>query len=445
MCPVNSPGAPLSTMHWRAGFSQSFYNPLNPYSVMKITDFTEQPEVVTILRKLKEDKVNEKPFSDVMDSEENQYIELVQEGGGVLGVALIGYTYVLEQMGLRFFSLAGTSAGSINALLLASFGDIAGQKSGKLITVLANKELYDFVDGDRDAQDFIEALVEKAKRFKLVWKGMQVIDNLTDDLGLNPGDDFLNWLSGILKENHIETTQELIDSFRVTGSQLKIRPGVDRTVDDLKPRFAVITADLTTETKVEFPRMRELYWKNSDQVNPALFVRASMSIPYFFSPVIASDLPSGEEAKKKWVVLAKFEGEIPEKAYFVDGGIMSNFPIDLFHKFNTVPRMPTFGVRLGVDRNEYNKISSPVNLFGAMFNSIRHLHDYDFILRNPDYKHLIQHINIGHHNWLNFALTDKEKIDLFLRGARAAAVFLRKFDWPGYKEIRRRMINGYTA
>jgi len=267
-----------------------------------------------------------------------------------------------------------------------------------------------------------------------------VIDNLTDDLGLNPGDDFLDWLAGILKNNGIESTGELSDSFRVLGSKLKIRPGVDRTVDDLDPRFAVITADLTTETKAEFPRMRGLYWKEPDSVNPALFVRASMSIPYFFRPLIARDLPAGEEAKKRWRDLAKYEGEIPPEVYFVDGGIMSNFPIDLFHKFNSVPRMPTFGVRLGIDRNEFNRITSPINLFGAMFNSIRHLHDYDFILRHPDYKHLIMHINIGQHNWLNFALTDEDKKDLFVRGARAAASFLRKFDWAGYKEIRRQMI-----
>ncbi len=408
---------------------------------MKTTDFTQHPEIVGILRKLRDDKVHEKAFSDVLDDQGHQFIELVQEGGGVLGVALIGYTYVLEQMGLRFFSLAGTSAGSINALLLASFGDIAGEKSLDLIRVLSNKDLYEFVDGDRDARDFVEALVEKAKRFKLVWKGMQVIDNLTDDLGLNPGNDFLGWLTGIMKENGIKTTQELIDAFQVHSSNLKIRAGIDRTADDLKPRFAVITSDLTTETKVEFPRMRELYWKDPDAVNPALFVRASMSIPYFFSPLIVKDLPGGDEAKLNWERLARYKGEVPEEAFFVDGGIMSNFPIDLFHKFNSIPRMPTFGVRLGVDRNEYNRITSPINLFGAMFNSIRHLHDYDFILRNPDYRHLIQHINIGHHNWLNFALTADDKKDLFVRGARAADTFLRKFDWAGYKEIRGKMVN----
>ena len=79
---------------------------------MKTTDFTNHPEVIQLLAGMKKDKVNEKQFSDLTDSSGNQYVELVQEGGGVLGVALIGYTYVLEQMGIRFFSLAGTSAGS---------------------------------------------------------------------------------------------------------------------------------------------------------------------------------------------------------------------------------------------------------------------------------------------------------------------------------------------
>jgi NTE family protein len=103
---------------------------------------------------------------------------------------------------------------------------------------------------------------------------------------------------------------------------------------------------------------------------------------------------------------------------------------------NTVPRLPTFGVRLGVDRNEPNKVSNPLNLFGAMFNSLRHLHDYDFILKNPDYEMLVQHILIGDHNWLNFAMSDSDKIDLFRRGAAAAGDFLRKFDWKEYKKVR---------
>ena len=60
--------------------------------------------------------------SDVRDAQGNQYVNLVQEGGGVLGVALLGYTYVLEQMGIRFMKMAGTSAGAINTMLMTCVG-----------------------------------------------------------------------------------------------------------------------------------------------------------------------------------------------------------------------------------------------------------------------------------------------------------------------------------
>lgn len=403
---------------------------------MKIKDFTENPEVFALIRDLKQQEVDKKIFSDVLDADKNQYVELVQEGGGVLGVALVGYTYVMEQMGIRFFSLAGTSAGSINALLLASLGKVNELKYEKLLNVLASKNLYDFVDGDKDAKDFIESVVEKAKRVKLVWKGMQVIDNIFDNLGLNPGDDFFNWLATVLKENGIKTTDDLLNNFTSLPEGLEIRDGVAKTTEGLKPRFAVITSDITTETKVEFPAMCSLYWKEPDKVNPAMFVRASMSIPYFFEPLILKDIPQGPDAMTRWYDMAKFKGKVPESAYFVDGGIMSNFPIDLFHKFDTVPRLPTFGVKLGVDRDKANEISSPIGMFGALFNSIRHLHDYDFILKHPEYKHLVKSIDIGDHDWLNFGITEEDKVDLFVRGAKAAGDFLRNFDWEAYKALR---------
>ncbi len=407
---------------------------------MKINDFTQNPEVFHLIEKLKKDGIDKKEFSDLLDKNNNQYVELVQEGGGVLGVALIGYTYVLEQMGIRFYSYAGTSAGSINSLLLAVLDDLDKPKSEKLIELLANKNLFDFVDGDKDARDFVEAVVEKAGRIKLVWKAMQVIDNFYDDLGLNPGDNFFKWLKKILKNNMVTNTKDLLDKLNYKPPGLKIRKNVDKTTDGLNPRFAVITADLTTETKVELPRMNSLYWKNPEKVNPALYVRGSMSIPYFFSPLVIKNLPKGKEAFLRWEKLAKYKGGIPDKAYLVDGGIMSSFPIDIFHNFKTIPRLPTFGIKLGVDRNKLNKISTPLNLFGAMFNSIRHLHDYDFLLKHPDYEMLVSHIDIGNHNWLNFNISDKDKIDLFIRGAKAANDFLRNFDWLKYKDRRKQLI-----
>ena len=182
--------------------------------------------------------------------------------------------------------------------------------------------------------------------------------------------------------------------------------------------------------------MAPLYWERPQEVNPAIFARASMSVPYFFRPLAIKDCPGGPEALLNWKELASFHGVPPQTAFFVDGGILSNFPMDIFHKQNVVPRLPTFGVRLGVDRDTINKITGPGNLFSSMFNSIRHLHDYDFILRNPDYKMLLEKIDIGDHNWLNFAMDEESKIDLFVRGAKAAAAFVRRFDWDKYKQIR---------
>jgi NTE family protein len=403
---------------------------------MKITDFTQHPDVLKIIEGMKTDKVDQKQFSDVLDGSGSQYIELVQEGGGVLGVALIGYTYVLEQMGIRFFSLAGTSAGSINAMLLAGLGDVSKPKSDKVIEAMVNKNLYDFVDGDADSKRFIEALVKKEKRLKLVLKGWHVIDEIYDDLGLNPGGDFLHWLTKYLNDNGITDLASLREQFGKIPDDLKIRDGVNKTLDGLNPRLAIITADLTTETKVEFPRMASLYWANPEQENPAIYVRASMSIPYFFSPVIIANIPQGAEAKQNWDDMVSYTGDVPGTCSFVDGGILSNFPIDVFHKVNSVPRLPTFGIRLGDDRNEANTVSNPLNLFGAMFNSLRHLHDYDFILKNPDYRMLIGKIDIGDHDWLNFGIDDAAKLDLFLRGAQAADKFLHCFDWMAYKKIR---------
>ena len=77
---------------------------------MTYEDFINQTEFQQML--VEAEKLKSKAFSDIIDDEGNQYVDLVQEGGGVLGIALVGYTYILETAGIRFFHLAGTSAGA---------------------------------------------------------------------------------------------------------------------------------------------------------------------------------------------------------------------------------------------------------------------------------------------------------------------------------------------
>jgi NTE family protein len=78
-------------------------------------------------------------FSDIEDVQGNQYVDLVQEGGGVLGIALVGYTYVLETAGIRFFSLAGTPAGAINTIMIAGLGRCSKPNQKRYLKYSAEK------------------------------------------------------------------------------------------------------------------------------------------------------------------------------------------------------------------------------------------------------------------------------------------------------------------
>lgn len=414
-------------------------------SQMDIELITENKRLRKIIRAAKKES-KERVFSDVVDESGNQYVDIVMEGGGMLGIALVGYVYVLEQVGIRFLGIAGTSAGSINALLLAALGTPDQKKGGKLLHLLANKDFWDFVDGDSDARDFIKSWLAGAGKIKLAFKGVQVIDNFQEDLGLNPGSNFLEWIQKILREEEIFTTWDLEKRMRTLPVGMTVRKGAEQfsAPDEVLARLAIIAADVATETKVEFPRMAPLYWEHPENVDPALFVRASMSIPFFFHPMELKPLPKRHDSAAMWKELAGLiceeETHFPHRALFIDGGIISNFPINVFHDNRRVPRLPTFGVKLQLDQR-VQEISDPFNLALAIFNSARHALDYDFIIQNPDYRKLVSWIPAKGFNWLDFAMTDDEKVRLFLEGASAAQQFLGAFDWEGYKEIRKNMIN----
>jgi NTE family protein len=411
-------------------------------SKLNIKDFTNQPGMPEIIARAEALKKSGKAFSDVTDAEGHQYVDLVQEGGGVLGIALVGYSYVLEQANIRFFSLAGTSAGAINTLMLGALGRIPDSKSTKILDLLVNKNLFDFVDGEPSIKSLLQGFIDGKPKW---WLWLKVTSNIkkiislvNKQLGINPGHDFEEWIKVNLEKNGIKTTKDLVE-YRKFVPALTCRDG--RPTDDLKPKLVMITSDVTTQTKVQFPEMAPLYWKDADNVHPSVYLRASMSIPIFFYPVIAPDIPNDEASKARWVETVKFRGELPPKAAFVDGGLLSNFPINVFHNAKKVPRLPTFGVRLSSFRDEYNKTDSFFSFAGAMIATMRHIFDFDFILRNPDYQYIICSIDAdSSYNWLDFNMPDDKKKTLFLLGATKAIDFLEKFDWEGYKEIRKKLL-----
>jgi len=102
----------------------------------------------------KNPNLKDKIYSDFRDKNNKQVIDLVQEGGGMLGIALVGYTYILEKAGLRISSYAGASAGAINATFLAAIPDSIYDHEGRFksletLKILANTDMASFMDGNK--------------------------------------------------------------------------------------------------------------------------------------------------------------------------------------------------------------------------------------------------------------------------------------------------------
>jgi NTE family protein len=308
--------------------------------------------------------------------------------------------------------------------------------------------------------------------------GLRSYPSLRQFLGLNPGELLEKEISAILSKQGVGTVallRERVAKLPAGGLHTwKSAQGFETKPftlpEDKKPRLALIASEISTGTKVIFPRMAEFISDKPEELDPAYFVRASMSVPFFFKPL---NLSVPQVAYEKWKArglvgdeaeTSDTSGESPKpdttcrSCSLVDGGIMSNFPISEFHSF-APPNTPTFGAKLGLERTKLEKIdgepitrhgvwkllppsykAGPLGKLGlAVFNSARETLDEDFINNNPDYEKLITRINTGPHSWLNFKLSAADQVDLFLRGVAAGAVFLKHFNWEEYRAVRQQI------
>ena len=417
--------------------------------------YTDNDFIKNLTNRISSDGLDSKIYSDVVDSDGNQYVDLVQEGGGLFGIALLGYTYVLERANIRFFSLAGTSAGAINSMMMAALSKVGEPVSLRTLDMLTGKDLSELVDGDQRVWNFIRRYMQNGIRMypRIFLNLPRAIKSIRRELGLNPGMEFEKWISSHLTSNGIHTLYDL-EHHRSMLPKLVDRNSGKRIKK--KPQLKLITSDVTSKSKITFPDMAELYWHNPNEVNPALFVRASISIPFFFMPMIVNNIPGAgsyedtelPKNKTRWRKHTGYRGKIPETVHFVDGGMLSNFPIHAFHQ-KGVPLKPTFGARLSTWRTEAYPIEGFQAFCNAMVGTMRQLHDYDFLLQHPDYKHLICSIDCDaqldeqgrkRFNYLDFEMEESIKIKLFQHGAQKAFDFLTKFNWEKYKQIREEMV-----
>lgn len=203
--------------------------------------------------------------------------------------------------------------------------------------------------------------------------------------------------------------------------------------------YSFVTTDIANQCKIVFPRDQHLYDFGSKSFNPAAFIRASMAIPIFFEPKILPVNKNEDWMKTKGVKNRSTNGIL------IDGGSLSNFPINLFHQSHIKEaRVPVMGVRIMDEKpvvNQRQKLTFS-SYVSNVINTLRNNEDSSFLAINPFYrKHSIAEIKSYETkiNWLNFGLSLKEKEILFLKGVEAALSFLEDFDWKQYKADRERL------
>lgn len=443
-------------------------------------------------------------------------IDLVQQGGTMLGIGLLGYTYIMERAGVRFRSMAGTSAGAINTLLLAALPEkiyqekspfIAGReavKSELLAYLVTNTDFTTFLDrkgrlGRIECQlikrinslhkilpilKFLLAAILLLLSF-LFYRELDHLyynraNNLTEgqvnvynyfagtlsvigilllvvvlllalfrkNLGINPGVIPYRWMRSILETDYvnINTTDDLINK-KKTETKPKYDENGSMVTLTKDPRLVFIAANLTHNRIVKFPENRTDYWdpKYANDVCPAAYVRASMSLPFIFYAFIPDDQYVQAQGKKQP------KGTVNLLARMVDGGMLSNFPIREFHvPPPEEPKYPTFGVLLGAEEAATPKDTAAVrkafrsqSVFKyilSFISTFRNFYDRDFLQTHPEFKYLVKSVNTNKFNSLDFGMDFNTKIEIFVEGAKTAIAQLWEFDWSKYLQLRKEII-----
>jgi NTE family protein len=316
-------------------------------------------------------------------------LDLVLEGGGVKGIGLVGAVLTLDDAGYRFPRVAGTSAGAITAALIAAL-----QRAGEPLT-----KLRDFVD----SVDYTK--FEEAGALRRHLGAVGDAEALVFHDGLYTGDYLVEWLGGLLEQIGVTTFGELrLDD---PGGSL----GPDRDY-----ALVVHTSDLTRTKLVRLPWDYPDYGFDPDAQRIVDAVRASMSIPFFFRPV------------RHDVGAATFDGVefAAGTVTWVDGGLLSNFPVEVFDRADGSPaRWPTLGIKLSArqvvvpaPRAEHGPLAEALACVRvAVDNANRYYLSPDAVARTI-------FIDTGQISSTDFHLTAEQRQWLFANGQDAARGWL---------------------
>ena len=324
---------------------------------------------------------------------DEQYADLVLEGGGVKGIALVGAFSVLEERGYRIRRVAGTSAGSIVGALIA-----AGMSSAEMREEMRTIDYARFQD---------ESLLDKVP---LVGKPL----SLLTELGVYQGDYAHAWMQRLLERKGVRTFDDLPYEDPEHPSDAAAQ----------RYRLVMMTSDVSQGCLRRLPWDYPRYGCPPGEQPVADAVRASMSIPFFFKPVVLHDRTTGAPST------------------LVDGGMLSNFPVDVFDAKGRRPRWPTFGIKLSAkakaSRSDIRDVHGPVSLATAMVRTMSGFYDRLHI-DDPSVQERTMFVDTGDVRSIDFDLTRAQSDWLFDQGRAAATRFFEGadghpgWDWDAYQ------------
>jgi NTE family protein len=285
------------------------------------------------------------------------WCNLVFEGGGAKCVALCGAVHALDAAGVlqHIRSFIGSSAGSIIAMMLAS-----GYNSAEIVGELFYTEFG-----------------------QLVQNGSTIgrIYQLIDDFGYNSGELIYQWLQHLLEKRGFAPNATFADLYAVTQRTL-----------------VVTGSNISTGHLEYFDHVR------TPEMQVATAVRISISIPFYFTPVIH------------------------DEQVYVDGGVFHNYPIDCFDIDNT-PNPKTLGLKLlrcptvkpEVHKKPDSLLDYAVQMFSSTLEQVEQLHSDKIDAQRTIY------VPCGNCSTFDFDLSKERKVELLRNGVEATFEFLAKW------------------
>jgi NTE family protein len=312
--------------------------------------------------------------------------DLVLEGGGVNGIALVGAVTALDEAGWRFARVAGSSAGSLVGAVIAAM-QLSGESMSRVDDIMRTLDYRKMLD---------RRPVGRALQW---WPLLANSWGLMRHLGMYRGHYMTTWVRGVLADLGVHTFADL--AFDDPGSALP---------PEQSYRLLVTASDLSRQRLMYLPWDLAAYGVDAPSYSVARAVRASAAIPFMFEPVrLRSSFGLSTLA---------------------DGSLLRSYPIEVFDRHDGKPsRWPTIGIRLSSPSSERapaKPVTGPISLIQSLIyttvdsNQVRHVSEP----ANVDRSIFAKPRGV---RWTEFDLTDEQQQGLFDSGYAAGQKWVARF------------------